>query len=221
MKAPLLPALERTPVWPASWRRRGFSLVEITLAVAIVGFAFVAMLGLIPTGLSNVRAAMNTQTAAEIFRRVAADLQEADFDALLESKAEQGGRGSQFYRLPLRYFDEQGQEVRVSDSEKLTSDEAARIMYTVRVRGSMPGNPDPDSHSANYFTSIPGVRAPRFNPRDSTFLTIQIALTQGRPIDTFIHTEEFLIDPKRTAEESVPLKTYSTVITRNGYLTSR
>ena len=198
-------------------RKAGFSLVEISLALAIIAVAFVAMLGLIPTGLDNFRAAMNTQTTAEIFRRLSAEFQETDFDVLLAAQVKQGGDENQFYQLPLRYFDEQGQEVRVANPSAPSMDETARIMYTARTRGSEPGKPDPAQHSASHFTSLPGISAPRFNPRDSTFLTVQVVLSQGKDLGPVMDPSSFLVDPVKASKAGMPVKTFSLYVTRNGY----
>jgi hypothetical protein len=70
--------------------------------------------------------------------------------------------------------------VKVLDPNAPTLEEANKILYTVRVRGSMPGDPDPGRHTPDFATSLPGIAAPRFNPRGLTFLTVQIALTSGK-----------------------------------------
>jgi uncharacterized protein (TIGR02598 family) len=201
----------------AQQRKSGFSLVEISLALAIAAFAFVAMLGLIPSGLGNFRSAMNTQTTTEIFRRLSAEFQETDFGVLLAASVKEGGASKQFYQLPLRHFDEQGEEVRVNDPENPSTDEIARIMYTARTRGSKPGDPDPNQHSATFFTSLPGVDAPRFNPRDSTFLTVQVVLSKGRSLAPYVDGASFLVDGAMAARDGMAVKSFSLYLTRNGY----
>ena len=192
--------------------------MEISLALAIVAIALVALLGLLPSGLTNFRAAMDAQTAGEIFQRVVADAQETDFDTLLASKAETGGPGAQFYRLPLRHFDNQGTEVKTVNPDSPTVTEAKDILYSVRVRGSMPGDPDPKNHSANFATSLPGSSAPRFNPRDLTFLTIQVAVTNGnRKLAPMVDSASFLISPALAAKSAMPVRTYAAIVARNGY----
>ena len=198
----------------------GFSLVEISLALAIVAVALVALLGLMPSGMNNFRTALDAQIAGEIFQRVAADAQETDFDTLIKSGSdtELGGQGSQFYRLPLRHFDNQGTEVKVANPDAPTSSEAGGIIYTVRVRGSLPGDPDPKKHSANYATSLPGAKAPRFNPRGLTFLTVQVAVSGGaRKITPLVDTDTFLISPTLAAKSGLPVRTYVALVARNGY----
>ena len=210
------PFAPKVPRAAARWQA-GFSLVEISLALAIIAVAFIALLGLIPSGMSNFRTAMDNQTATEIFQRVVADAQETDFDTLIKSAVESGGSPTQFYRLLLRYFDTQGNELKVGNPDAPTAGEAARIVYTVRVRGSQPGDANPAQHTDNYFTSLPGAGAARFNPRDLTFLSVQIATAHGnQKITGMVDKNTFLIDPAAAAKAGISLKTYAAVVARNG-----
>jgi uncharacterized protein (TIGR02598 family) len=49
---------------------RAFSLVEITLSLGLVSFALVAMLGLLPTGLSTLRESMGQTVEAQILQTI-------------------------------------------------------------------------------------------------------------------------------------------------------
>ena len=205
---------------PSNSRIAGFSLVEVTLALGVVAIALVALLGLLPSGMSNFRAAMDSQVAGEIFQRVVADAQETDFDTLIKSgtDTQKGGDGGQFYRLPLRHFDNQGTEVKVTNPDLPTPTEAKAILYTVRVRGSLPGDPDPGRHTATFATSLPGIAAKRFNPRGLTFLTVQIAVTGGtRQLAPLVDPQTFLISPSLAAKSSLTVRNYVAVVARNGY----
>ena len=199
-------------------RISGFTLVEISLALAVFAIALIALFSLLPSGLNNFRDAMDAQTAGEIFQRVVADAQETDFDTLLGSKAETGGTGAQYYRLPLRHFDAQGTEVKTVNPDAPTSTEAQSILYAVRVRGSLPGDPDPRKHTASFATSLPGSSAPRYNPRDLTFLTVQVAVTNGTHLlAPLVDSENFLLSPTRAAKAAVSVRTYAAIVARNGY----
>ena len=62
---------------PASYlRRKAFSLIEVVLALGIIAFAVLAIVGLLPVGLSTSRSAQNqsraTQIAADILNSLAA-----------------------------------------------------------------------------------------------------------------------------------------------------
>ncbi len=98
-------------------------MVEVVLAIGIVAFAFVALLALLPTGLTSFRKAMNASIGSEVGQRVFNDLQQTNFDTLLSqttpalavsqgpqqptSSPDTGQQGS----LPHRFFDDEGGEV--------------------------------------------------------------------------------------------------------------
>ncbi len=95
-------------------RSGGFSLVEVTMAIGIVSFAFLTTLGLIPTGLKTFRSAIDTSVGGQIFQRVINEAQQTDFDTLVGS-------------VPaVRYFDDQGNE--------LDSGLASKAIYHVNTR---------------------------------------------------------------------------------------
>jgi uncharacterized protein (TIGR02598 family) len=77
--------------------RAGFSLIEITLALGVLSFALVAMMGLIPVGLTTLRGAVDASTMARITQQISSQ-----------------ARMTSFTNLPARfanrefYFDENG-----------------------------------------------------------------------------------------------------------------
>lgn len=54
--------------------RRGFSLVEVTIAIAILAFALVVLLGLLPTGLQTNQVAIQQAQALNLLSGIKADL---------------------------------------------------------------------------------------------------------------------------------------------------
>ena len=182
---------------------QGFSLIEVVLAIGIVAFAFVALFSLLPIGMGIFREAMDTSVSAQIVQRIISDAEETDFDVLKDDPA--NSKSGNYYVLPLRYFDDQGTEVKVANSSSLSDTEKLKILYSVRIRGTFPGKPE---------TSLPSTSkdGSRFNPRDETFLTVQIVNSPANK-DLTIDGATSLI--KKTA--GVPLQTYSVVIARNGY----
>ncbi len=82
-------------------RTKAFSLVEIVLAIGIVSFAFVAIFGLLPVGMTTFRQAMDTTVSSQIVQRVVNEAQQTDFSTLTANAG----------TPQLRYFDEQGNEV--------------------------------------------------------------------------------------------------------------
>ena len=60
-------------------RRAGFTLIEITLAIGIVAFAFTAILGALPLGLQTVQDSEAQSVAASITQEMQANLQQMSF----------------------------------------------------------------------------------------------------------------------------------------------
>ena len=78
----------------------GFTLVEVTLAIGIISFAFVAMFGMLPVGLSVSRQAMDTTIEAQIVQQMKTQALQTDFSRLDElDDADE------------LYFDDQGKQV--------------------------------------------------------------------------------------------------------------
>lgn len=90
----------------------GFSLIEVALAVGVLGFGLLATFGLIPVGMSTFHQAVNTSIGAQVVQHVINDARQADFTALLTGSNNQAitaatGPG---YKA-ARYFDNQGNEL--------------------------------------------------------------------------------------------------------------
>jgi len=129
----------------SSHRQRAFSLVEVVLAIGVVAFAFVALLGLLPAGMSQFRKAIDTTVATQIAQRIIDDCQQTDFDVLTQSSISQPNLTPvQSYR----YFDERGVEVIPQSSAAATNvsalsstypappqlSEQQQVVYTVSTR---------------------------------------------------------------------------------------
>lgn len=191
-----------------------FSLIEVALAIAITGFAVVSLVTLLPIGLQTFRQAMDTAVSAQIAQRVVSDVQETDFDTLVSDALPEEG---QFYVLPTRYFDDQGSEIHVGNPDAPAPEELQRVLYTVRVRGSRPGERDPSDHTTDYFTSLPSKGGKRFNPRDLTILTVQVV---SNPTNKKLEIDKttLLLSEENARAQNVPMQTFSTIVARNGYL---
>jgi uncharacterized protein (TIGR02598 family) len=75
--------------------RQGFSLVEVTVAMGLITFAVVAVLGVLPAGLTSLRRAMDQTVEAQIIRSVGAQAITGEFATV-------GAQSEMF-------FDEEGQ----------------------------------------------------------------------------------------------------------------
>lgn len=129
-------------------KQSAFSLVEVVLAVGVVAFAFVGLLGLLPAGMTQFRGAMDGTTSTEIAHQVIGDARQMDFDLLIDKAGIPSAGGDDYFtfRAPkvsqpeFRYFDEQGGEVipvstaARSNPGSLSAEEKERIVYHVLVR---------------------------------------------------------------------------------------
>jgi uncharacterized protein (TIGR02598 family) len=95
---------------PLNFRRglfgdaNAFSLVEVTLALGIVAFSLVTLLGLMPMGLATFHKAVETSVSSQIVQQVVTDVEQTDFSQLTTS-------ATGVTQLGLRYFDDQGNEL--------------------------------------------------------------------------------------------------------------
>ena len=140
-----------------SWGRRAFNLIEVTIALGIVAFAFVGLFALLPNGMQTFRRSMELSVCTQIAQRVINDAQQTDFSTLIDEKnlpPYSDAIAALTFRAPLvsapgyRYFDDQGDEIRSSragrtDLSDLTAEQQRRISYWVNTRvmpwGVLPG----------------------------------------------------------------------------------
>lgn len=100
--------LNRGPREPAAGMKhgascRGFSLVEVVIAIGVIAFAFIPMVGMLPMGLNLSKQAIDTTVEAQIAQRLTAEVQQTDFSRLDELAASS-------ITSPY-YFDDQGNKV--------------------------------------------------------------------------------------------------------------
>jgi type II secretory pathway pseudopilin PulG len=70
---------------------RGFSLVEVTLALGLVAFALISLLGLLPVGLNTVRESSDQRDGMNILSALDADIRNVP----------SGKTDSQIYGIPV------------------------------------------------------------------------------------------------------------------------
>lgn len=112
-------------------RAAGFSLIEITLSLGIIAFAFVTIFGLLPTGLNTFRRAMDISIGAQIAQELINDAQQTDFNTLKNGDgAGNGGTAGSFH-----YYDDQGNEV--SDQKKTIYRGVLWVRPDVQIPGTL------------------------------------------------------------------------------------
>lgn len=159
--------------------RRGFSLVEMAVALAILAVALVGLMALIPSGMSQARDAMDATVASQIAQRIIADAEQAEFDALIDRAAlppDPEGRSycpERFsFRAPkvgtpgLRYFDAQGKEIHPRKPEALSDAEKSAVIYyaatRIRPRAEVPTLNESSGHVAQVTVQV--LRNPNHAP---------------------------------------------------------
>lgn len=75
---------------------RGFSLVEIALAIGLLAFGMVSIIGLLPVGLTTFREAMERTISTQIVQAVVNEYQLTDFEEIPAT-------------TQILYFDDEGQ----------------------------------------------------------------------------------------------------------------
>ena len=103
-----------------------FSLVEVTLAIGIIAFAFVALFSLLPIGLQRLRDSIDTASEAWIMQGLNSMVQTTEWEKVYPGGAN-GITGDTYY------FDE---EARLTDTENNQSSAdlvRSRRLYAVRL----------------------------------------------------------------------------------------
>jgi len=89
----------------------GFSLVEVCLAIGIVAFGLLAVIGLLPAGTDIFRQSIQTTVASQILQQAISEANETDFDQLIKDSAGSAIPAGTTGVKAIRYFDEQGKEL--------------------------------------------------------------------------------------------------------------
>lgn len=147
---------------------------------------------------------MDTAVGAQIAQRIAGEVQETDYATLLKHCEPNlsifRDSDAQVGLLPGRFFDDQGNEIKVADPKNVTAEERLKILYEVVVRVSRAPRV-PVGSAAN---------AGRAGSKNLATLTIQVANNPtGAPLPL---TAELLID---SAVTRVAFQTFPALIARN------
>jgi len=105
-------------------RRGGFSLIELTIALGIVGFALVAILGLVPVGMKAFQDAMRLNVEAEIVQTISRELENTPWKSTgmvgFPVGATPPGLSAYLNDFPI-YFDDEGREIGAGSSPPIPS----------------------------------------------------------------------------------------------------
>jgi uncharacterized protein (TIGR02598 family) len=122
------------PRW-ASVLQPGFSLPEVTIAVAIAALGLVSVLGLLPTGLENVRVAGNNIATSRILQEMISEIQSADWGTLASgSSGSNVGNWNKLtnYNNSRRFFDGEGTLIGSSQGTNLSNADGMKLAYVAK-----------------------------------------------------------------------------------------
>ncbi|MFN0129048.1 MAG: Verru_Chthon cassette protein B [Verrucomicrobiales bacterium] len=114
--------MNASPALLLTRHRRGFSLVEVTVAMGIVATVLVALLALLPYGMDSIREAKSTQVQARIANEIISEIQVADWGS------EPAYKKLADYDGTIRRYDSEGTLI-VDKADKNTAD----TIYKVRI----------------------------------------------------------------------------------------
>lgn len=86
--------------------KRGFTLIEVVVAVGIVATVFVAFMGMLPLGMDTMREAGAITTQARISQKLIGEMQQTDW----RKAGDSSNSIIDAFSSELRYFDEYGNE---------------------------------------------------------------------------------------------------------------
>ena len=144
-----------------SQSQAGFSLVEVTLAIGIVAFAFIGLFGLLPTGMNVFRSAIDASIGSQIVQQVTQDAQQTDYQRLISQQVND------------TYYDEQGTLLTDTNGNAINNYGDPRSIYRVHVTVTTP-------------TKIPSLSSTGGNTTANiATLTIQIAKDPSHSANPF------------------------------------
>jgi uncharacterized protein (TIGR02598 family) len=110
-------------------RKRGFSLMEVTIAVAIIAFTCIPLIGMLPAGMKTMRDGQREAVGAEIVRLLTNELSMSNWGDTNDLET---------WEDHLRYFDSEG--------IPLESDDLAVFTAKIEVgdETTLPGAPYPN-----------------------------------------------------------------------------
>ena len=173
---PRISRAARSLVWRKKPAVRAFTLVEVAFSIGVIVFAFIPILGLIPTGMSVFQQANNASLTAQIVQRVANDVKQTNFDTLIGNGTAAMAPGgipiSQGGTLEPRYFDIQCNEVIPANPWQPIPAELTHVIFYVNALVTSP-------------TSLPSTSGSAPSPNLAT-VKIQIAELPGQTQNPFL-----------------------------------
>ncbi len=124
--------------------RFAFSLVEVALALGILSFALVGLMGILPVGLSTFHRSTDNSTGAQIAQRLINEAGQTDFSTLVGTVAS---------TPVVRYFDNEGNELPAANKSQAVFN--TNLVVTSGTAGTaLPGGAAATAPNANLATVV-------------------------------------------------------------------
>ena len=137
----------------------GFSLVEVTLSIGIIAVAFVALLGLLPVGMSTFRGSIDASNEMWIMQNFNSMVMTTDYKRVPELSYEKAPH-------VIYYFDEEGRRVDTSEHVSTDPQRVQARLYAVKLFVQDLARPDDESEKdiMDHGRRVMVVFAPAVNP---------------------------------------------------------
>ncbi|MFK5921179.1 MAG: Verru_Chthon cassette protein B [Verrucomicrobiota bacterium] len=139
-----------------SGRRAGFSLIEVTVSIAITAVALVSLMGMLPAGMKTMREASDRAIETRIHQQILSELQLAKWTSRFQFDYRSGSPG-------VRFYDDQGIQIYKSGPNALPGEEfGLNHVYTARINVPNRGQALPQSISGGTYsgTFVPASTTP-------------------------------------------------------------
>lgn len=168
---------------PAGNSTKGFSLVEIVMALGILSVAVIPLFGLLPVGMNIFKDAIDTTVQSQIMERLTTLAEQTEFSKIGYPDNPQGiavkATSSQDTVTPVYYYyDDQGSEIPAT--QKASSIYTAAVTYLDKTGVPNGGAANGTTSSENIITlwvriyNNKGVYAPDGRPADSRARTFML-----------------------------------------------
>lgn len=114
-------------------RARGFSLVEVTLAIGITAVALVSLMGMLPKGMKTLQRANDQAVMGRIHQQILGEIQLTPW----EDEAGGGTSPVESFHGQIRFYDDQGIELFASEKGGMSHVYTARVSVP-KVGGRLP-----------------------------------------------------------------------------------
>jgi uncharacterized protein (TIGR02598 family) len=134
-----------SPRIPSRFRRAsGFTLVEISISIGVVAFAMIAMLGLLPVGLTTFQEASTLSVRSQIVQAISNEIARSDSTNIAATEYYFDNEGNRLEAGQVgRVYTASVSVANLDEALGLNEDAGQRVIITVRnLRTQNTGGPD-------------------------------------------------------------------------------